>query len=293
MLWTVRHHCTKLSRLAFNCYHHAIRLVCRQPGNQASIILSREGVTQGDPLSMALYGIALLPLADKLRQECGDVLQPWYADDAAMQGTAEAVSQCFQLLCKYGPMYGYYPEPAKSFAICPLATEATAQAIFTANDLPVSFVRGHRYVGGYAGSLSMQEQWIKPMIEEWSEGVKAIARVAQRYPQSAYCGFVHSLQAEWQYLCRCVPNISHHLVPIETAICQHLILVLFEVAPGDVTPEWRTLLTHGVKQGGMNIRNPVDCADLLHQASIEASEILVSSLLANTPLDSVEHQICI
>ena len=35
---------------------------------------------------MVLYVIALLPLAEALRKEFHDVLQPWYADDAAMQG---------------------------------------------------------------------------------------------------------------------------------------------------------------------------------------------------------------
>jgi hypothetical protein len=48
MLWTVRHHHSKRSRLASNCYHHQVHLVCRQPGHLALILLSKEGVTQGD-----------------------------------------------------------------------------------------------------------------------------------------------------------------------------------------------------------------------------------------------------
>ena len=64
----MRHRVAKLSRFSFNCYRHEIRLVCRQPGDDALILLSKEGVTQGDPLAMALYGIALLPLAEILRE---------------------------------------------------------------------------------------------------------------------------------------------------------------------------------------------------------------------------------
>ena len=119
MLWTVRHRCPKLSRFAFNCYRHEICLLCRRTGQDALILLSKEGVTQGNPLAMALYGVALLPLAEILRKEQEDVMQPWYADDAAMMGTAESVCQCFRLLCTLGPMLGYFPEPEKSFAICP------------------------------------------------------------------------------------------------------------------------------------------------------------------------------
>ena len=36
------------------------------PGQMAMILMSREGVAQGNPLVMALYGIALLPLIEHL-----------------------------------------------------------------------------------------------------------------------------------------------------------------------------------------------------------------------------------
>ena len=74
MLWTVRHRCPRLSRLTFNCYRHQVRLICHQPVGEPEIILSKEGVTQGDPLTMALYGIALLPLAEILQERFPDVL---------------------------------------------------------------------------------------------------------------------------------------------------------------------------------------------------------------------------
>ena len=76
MLWMVRHCCTKLSRFSFNYYRHENRLVYRRPGMEALTLLSKEGVTQGHPLAMALYGIALLPLANLLWDHCPTVLQP-------------------------------------------------------------------------------------------------------------------------------------------------------------------------------------------------------------------------
>ena len=92
MLWTMRHCCRKLSRFAFNCYRRDVRLVCRRPGREALIILSKEGVTQGTPLSMALYGIVLLPLAEILQEEFPSVMQPWYADNDAMNGSTSEVA---------------------------------------------------------------------------------------------------------------------------------------------------------------------------------------------------------
>ena len=104
MLWTVQHRCPRLATYALNCYRHAKRLIVRDPGGEPIIILSEEGVTQGDPLAMVLYGMMLLPLAEILREAYPEVLQPWYANDAAMQGPPDQVAACFKLLCEIGPL---------------------------------------------------------------------------------------------------------------------------------------------------------------------------------------------
>ena len=86
---------------------------------------------------MALYGIAVLPLDELLRKEFLEVLQPWYADYAAMQGAPLRVAKSFKLLTEVGPMFGYLPEPEKSFAICPLASEEGVLAAFRSESLDV------------------------------------------------------------------------------------------------------------------------------------------------------------
>ncbi len=80
MLWTVRHRWAAGTRFAFNCYRHSAQLILRRKGQTGYTLLSREGVTQGDPLSMVLYGLALVPLAATLRQAHPEVVQAWYAD---------------------------------------------------------------------------------------------------------------------------------------------------------------------------------------------------------------------
>jgi hypothetical protein len=68
MLWTARHRWPKGARFAFNCYRHYVRCLVRCPGCKPSILLSREGVTQGFPQSGILYGLGLLPLAEYLKR---------------------------------------------------------------------------------------------------------------------------------------------------------------------------------------------------------------------------------
>ena len=57
ILWTVRHLWPVGARFAFNFYRHWGQLLLSQPGDALVILLIREGVTQGDSLSMVLYGI--------------------------------------------------------------------------------------------------------------------------------------------------------------------------------------------------------------------------------------------
>jgi hypothetical protein len=66
MLWTARHRWPKGTRFAFNCYRHYGRCLVRGSGGKPSILLSREGVTQGCPQSRILYRLGLVLLAEYL-----------------------------------------------------------------------------------------------------------------------------------------------------------------------------------------------------------------------------------
>ena len=65
--------------------------------------MSREGVTQGDPLSMVLYRITLVPLEEELRAADLGILSPFYADDTAFDGSERRSAQLLKLLIKRGP----------------------------------------------------------------------------------------------------------------------------------------------------------------------------------------------
>ena len=85
MLWIVQHRWPAGARLAFNCYRHWAQLLLHQLGWPPVKILSREGVTQGESLSMVLYGIILVPLSKELRLADPGFLSPVYSDDVAFK----------------------------------------------------------------------------------------------------------------------------------------------------------------------------------------------------------------
>jgi hypothetical protein len=117
MLWTIRHEWPSGAWFAFNCYRHWATLVIRGKGGTVVLIFSKEGVTQGDPLSMFGYGIGILPLIHKLKLEFPAVKQPWYADDAGAGISFTDLRTFFLRLQELGPTYGYFPEPSKSILI--------------------------------------------------------------------------------------------------------------------------------------------------------------------------------
>jgi len=79
MLWNVAHLWNRGSRFAFNHYRHWVRwcLVQTEPGHPPLIIHSQEGITQGNCLTMSLYGVALMPLVSRMHETiCWSVLGP-------------------------------------------------------------------------------------------------------------------------------------------------------------------------------------------------------------------------
>ena len=69
----------------------------------ASIIHSREGVTQGDPLSMIAYSIGILPLINNLKREIPDITQTWYVGDSGSLGEFAILETYFDSLSHQGP----------------------------------------------------------------------------------------------------------------------------------------------------------------------------------------------
>ena len=117
MLWTMRHRSTAGESFVFNCYRHWAQLLLRQPGESPVKIMIREGVNQGDSLSMVLYGITLVPLEEELIAADPGLLSPFYADNVAFDGSLRQNAQLLKLLMKRGPDRVYFPDPAKTLFI--------------------------------------------------------------------------------------------------------------------------------------------------------------------------------
>ena len=96
-----------------------------------------EGTTQGDPLAMAMYALAITPLVDQLRACCPEVQQAWYADDATGASTCRGLRLWWNELASSGPSFGYYPNASKTYLVVKEEYEASAKEAFAATDVHV------------------------------------------------------------------------------------------------------------------------------------------------------------
>ena len=168
---------------------------------------------------MVLYGITLAPLVEELRAADPGLLSPFYADDAAFDDSAQRSAQLLKLLMKRELERVYFPEPAKSLFISDTpGKEEAAKREVAKEGLCLNFVSGSRYLGAYLGPQEELEAWVKPQVEAWAHGVRVLAKISRRHPQSVYGGLGMSLQSEWKYLQRNVPGVGTLMGPIEEAL---------------------------------------------------------------------------
>ncbi|XP_066911371.1 uncharacterized protein [Clytia hemisphaerica] len=109
--------CPVIATFVNNCYSTDSRLFIAGGGE----LKSREGTTQGDPVAMATYAIATIPLLLTLvefsNQENLTTKSAAYADDITAAGTLRGLRRWWDKLCQLGPSYGYFPNAGKTWIV--------------------------------------------------------------------------------------------------------------------------------------------------------------------------------
>ena len=123
-----------LSPILINTYRAPVRMIVVGSGE----ISSTEGTTQGNPLAMAMYALAIVPLIHKLRNNSPEVKQVWYADDATGAGSCEGLRQWWDQIERLGPTFGYHPNAVKTYLITKEEHENKAKALFADTDVHIT-----------------------------------------------------------------------------------------------------------------------------------------------------------
>ena len=146
------------------------------------ILALDEGTTQGDPLAMSMYTVAITPLIHEL-QPIG-TKQVWFTDDATGGGTLKKVRSWWDQLNRNGPVYSYHPKASKLWLI---VKEAAKQK---------------RLLGAAIGNSDFKEKFTETITSPFVQQVSRLAEVAQSQPQAAHAAFTHGLIGKWTFLTR-------------------------------------------------------------------------------------------
>ena len=84
---------------------------------------------------------------------------------------------------------------------------------------------------------------------------------AKSYPQATFIALSTSLQFEWSYLQRLIPNIGNAFTPVWNAIKTSIWPAIINSA---ISQQDQLLFSIPVKMGGMGIRNPIEIASIAY-----------------------------
>ena len=259
--------CPSIATVLINTYRGDAELFV-----DSQTLYSREGTTQGDPLAMAFYALATVPLikACQVSDLAGEV---WFADDATGSGPLTALRTWWDKLVTLGPNFGYYPNGENTWLVVKEGLENAATEAFKGTSVQVT-AQGWKHLGAALGSRPFVEQCVSQQVEEWIAELEQLSIIARSHPQAAYCAYSHGLKGKWLYLARTVPNTSNLLQPLENISREQFIPALTgRPAPSDTK---RELLALPARNGDLGIVNLTSTADREHQTSLHLSSPLIS-----------------
>ena len=177
----------RASRFIFNTYRGWSSFILNSSNET---IPCREGIVQGDSLSMFIYAIATIPFIREL-ESTTSATQLWYADIFAALGDHPSLRFWFDRLQEVVPYL------------------VTSLSMVRAPDCPWGFnwwcnkcilwlwcycFTSCRFLGGVVGDASGQDSFVPMKTAEWESYVRKLAWIAEDHPQEAYIALTKSLQ---------------------------------------------------------------------------------------------------
>jgi hypothetical protein len=260
-LWNVQFTCPALKHALINFYRAPTRIFMN--GDGCFELLSQEGTTQGCPLAMAMYAIALVPLVKQLLPLCKQV---WFADDATGCDKFLTMRKWFDTLVEFGPLYGYYPKPSKCILLAKPDRLNLALEVFKGSGIDVQtegakdsgveiITTGTRHLGAAVGTEAFKQSYVTKKVDSWVKCVQALAVIASSEPHAAFAAYTHCLQSQWTFLCRSMPANPQLFQPLEDSIRTVFIPALLRREINDLE---RDLFSLPARMGGMGICKPTE-----------------------------------
>ena len=72
-------------------------------------------------------------------------------------------------------------------------------------------VCNHHYLGGFLGEPAGRDAFVQDKVNQWIVNVQSLSKMAEKQPQAAFSALTKSLQCEWQFLQRVIPDYGSFL----------------------------------------------------------------------------------
>ena len=151
-------------------------------------------------------------------------------------------------------------------------------------------VTGHRFLGGFIGSPKERDEYVMSKVDRWVRHIDVLSEAASSQPQLAYAALSRSLQHEWTFLLRVVPQCGQLFQKLDLSLSSHFLPAMFGV---EVSAVERRLFALPLRLGGLGICNPVALASHLFNLSIDGTKHLVRSIAGLESFELNSHFDCV
>ena len=167
--------CPAMAKIFVNTYFSPCRLFVTGEGE----IHSEEETCLGDPLAMAIYAVAIMPMIRHLSRACPTTTQCWYADDDGASDNLSVLQRYWDELNKVGPGFGYFPNAVKTILLTKSAHEDKAFELFSNTGVKIR-TDGCRYLGGVLGEDAFCRSYMEALVKKWRAEFNKLARLQRR-----------------------------------------------------------------------------------------------------------------
>ena len=247
-----------------------------------SKLKSEERVTQGDPLSMAMYGIAVLPLINRLNVT--ETSQKRYAEDGNSASELTKLREVFLVLQEEGPNYGYFINGPKCQLITKKNMMEEAKRIF--HNTGVQIGLGASVLGSVIGDASAMNMYCEEKMQKYSKMTEKLREFARSNPHPVCSCLTKGVQSKLSFMTRTTPEFHLKLDGVENYVSEKLIPTLTGRDAPDETQ--RELLSLALRMGGLNIQMPSDYSE-----NIKWSKMTSEPLKKVTPVvaENIQNRI--
>ena len=127
-------------------------------------------------------------------------------------------------------------------------------------------------------------------MSDWEASILDISDTAHKFPQSAFAGLQKSLQHEWGFVQRVVPDIGPQFWPLEEAITNTFLSALFGKDSFEATDYRRPLTALPVKFSGLSIPDPSESAAANYRCSTLVCSHLSRAVQGAIPFSTADHE---